>query len=401
MQRDPPPTDGDGSSDEVEDEVVLASLLPMGKPPPARTTPKMKQPSSPIPAPDPPEQPEQPSQPEAALPEYAPVVPEVAVGAPKGEGANFQSDASPARSRLSNDSQTYEQFRESLGLPPVSGGPAMPIPLLGGVPAEERMAAMYGGVLMKFATDPELRSSMQALCHPEEEDECQRDCGTAQANDASEGGELDEDGVVGITLDPGGSRDITKSPQHHKLKLDNFVGGDDDDDDASSELEEGEWVDLAGESTGPSPATVPPAQPPPPVPPQRPMAAAAAAAASSDAQLDNKPSRGPVDPFQPQILRPPPRLLEKQQQKEQPPASADALVEDSPNEHQASKEQADDANGEDAISAFELDPAFDYDSIKITPRFSVAKALQLGEYYDRLLQEGCSPAKGPPMPHLS
>ena len=39
--------------------------------------------------------------------------------------------------------------------------------------------------------------------------------------------------------------------------------------------------------------------------------------------------------------------------------------------------------GEEEVTPFALDPEFDYDSIPHTERFSVARALVEGEYYDR------------------
>lgn len=46
------------------------------------------------------------------------------------------------------------------------------------------------------------------------------------------GGELDElDGLDEETLAPGGGRDVTKSPQHHKVHLDNFVDDEEEDEE--------------------------------------------------------------------------------------------------------------------------------------------------------------------------
>jgi len=55
------------------------------------------------------------------------------------------------------------------------------------------------------------------------------------------------------------------------------------------------------------------------------------------------------------------------------------------------------AEGEDPedVAPFALDPEFDYDATPVgnTQRFSVARALVEGEYYDRLLHEATSPAR--------
>ena len=52
------------------------------------------------------------------------------------------------------------------------------------------------------------------------------------------------------------------------------------------------------------------------------------------------------------------------------------------------------AKKEDAVAPFSLDPSFDYDApVENTTRFSVARALEEGEYYDRLMQEAVSPSK--------
>lgn len=319
------------------------------------------------------------------------------------------------------DSQTYNEFRASLGLPP-SSGPAMPIHLNNTEPASEadKLAAVYGGVLMKFSTDPELRASLESMCGSlseataEEAPSPERSGGTVKADDGDDDlDDLDDDGVVGITLEPGGSRDITKSPKHHQLKMDNFVEAADDDDDDASDLEGGEWVDVGGESTGPSPTPQqyqqqpreqPPASPPPPLP-------------SADVGAARAARRPQVDPFQPQILQPSPRLLQKQQEKRPPtppPPGFDPLFKPASAPEKGAKEVEGDkdddkdaaagaADAEDEVAPFELDPTFDYDSIKHTPRFSVARALVEGEYYDRLCEESVSsPAKGkgPPLPHL-
>ena len=124
--------------------------------------------------------------------------------------------------------------------------------------------------------------------------------------------------------------------------------------------------------------------------------------------------RPQVDPFQPQILQPSPWLLQKQQEKRPPtppPAltcsSSRRLLRRRAKEVEGDKDDDKDAaagaaDAEDEVAPLSSTP-FDYDSIKHTPRFSVARALVEGEYYDRLCEESVSsPAKGkgPPLPHL-
>ena len=284
----------------------------------------------------------------------------------------------------SSDAQSYEEFRKSLGLPSsVIGGPA---PIALGSEPFDRMAAVYGGVLMKFATDPEARASMEAILALDREAHDTLDVSEStggsgspstppgpRSNKVVDLEELDEDGVAGITLAPGGQRDITKSPKHHELKLDNWAPAEDDADDVS-DLDEGEWVDVGGESTGASPTptakldAAPPALQGLPAQPQ-PLVA----------PVPQVPPPPQVDPFHPKQLPPPPKLIEQQQQRER---------------QQQQQQQGGDGGGAAAVEPFTLDPNFDYDApVPHVERFSVARALREGEYYDRLCQEAVSPHK--------
>ena len=57
------------------------------------------------------------------------------------------------------------------------------------------------------------------------------------------------------------------------------------------------------------------------------------------------------------------------------------------------RETSDDVE-EDEVAPFALDPDFDYDRPRPnTERFTVARALVEGEYYDRLIEEATSPSR--------
>ena len=112
--------------------------------------------------------------------------------------------------------------------------------------------------------------------------------------------------------------------------------------------QEGEWVDVGAESTGGSP---PPAQP-------------------------------PDEPRTPPAAQPPPRIAAAAASDTQPAMVASAASDLAP------------TAGGDTVAPFALDPNFDYDApIENTPRFSVARALVEGEYYDQLLQQATSPSR--------
>ena len=132
-----------------------------------------------------------------------------------------------------------------------------------------------------------------------------------------------------------------------------------DDDDSDVSEEEGEWLDVGNESTGPTPPKD-----------NKPSAAEASpeAAASKPVPKKPEPSLASFEPPSPKLL-PMPRTT--------PPMSPIAG-----------------AKKEDAVAPFSLDPSFDYDApVENTTRFSVARALEEGEYYDRLMQEAVSPSK--------
>ena len=121
----------------------------------------------------------------------------------------------------------YQNFREMLGLPPGEQGH---------IPLDD---------LFTPPTPPPV-----ALAR------------TADAADSDEllGDGLDE--LDSLDLQPGGTRDVTRSPQHHKLQLDNFVG---DEDEEEVVVPGGAEETSSG---GSAQSGAPPPPPPPPAPPK-------------------------------------------------------------------------------------------------------------------------------------
>lgn len=280
---------------------------------------------------------------------------------------------------------SYEEFCKMLKLPCNGTPQILPLPKLD--PAD-RLNAVYGGTLMreaaklkeaKAATAAQTKGGGGASAAASSSPGASRSSlaapkkisSSAAAAAAATGGaivaDLDADddlegldeGLDESTLEAGGTRDICKSPQHHRLKMDNFVDDEAEDEEAGeaprgdSDEEEGEWVDVGNESTGSSPqgavapsdAAAAAARPPPPAADSAPRADAAAAAE-------------PSSPLAPTGVA---------------PSSANA------------------AENEDACTPFSLDPDFDYDApVAPSERFSVARALVEGEYYDKLLSEVAS-----------
>ena len=145
---------------------------------------------------------------------------------------------------------------------------------------------------------------------------------TALAKSAPAQGE-DDDGELGLDLlelDMGGTRGVTRSPQHHKLQMDNFVpdeADDDDDNNGSPTSSAGDsWVDVGKES------------PPPP-------AAACVDPASGCLAADAAAAAAPLTPTRPT----------------DDPASANAPA---PAENTLPE-------GEEAVEPFSLDSSFDYE----------------------------------------
>ena len=287
--------------------------------------------------------------------------------------------SSDTQTYAARDTQTYASFRSLLGLPP--GGQPEPIDL----PEVDPMHVISGAMLMEAQRRREAgvkpSDATETAVRGSGGDGGPATCGAAppakvataalrrgalkEPSAAEEEGDGLGDGLDEIELAPGGSRDVTKSPQHHRLKMDNFVDGDDDDDDVEDVEEvEGEWVDVGQESTGSSP------QGPPPPPAERGDAAAPSAAAMSTG------SSGPV--------------ASPAQTGEVTLATGGGGGDGRSGSGGGDGEGGGEGGG-DAVSPFRIDPSFDYDAVPITQRFSVERALVEGEYYDRLLQEATSP----------
>ena len=335
-------------------------------------------------------------------------------------------DEPPQAPAYEGREQTYDEFRQLLRLPPSIGGVPLTIPM----PPIDGMMAVTGAMVMdaKRRRDaaanepPQLPLPAPPLPRP-------TPSSTARVDDGSDD---DLDGIDALELEPGGTRDITKSPQHHRLQLDSWIPDDDDSEDeshretdgaadastakasadscttaaasaasgtftaadqaatASSRAparlvgktldtrgahaaatafgaaeedvseEEGEWEGGAdADGDGQTARATSPGEPRPAggargLPPPRPAGDAPTPRDTEEITLDAETERA-------SRAMPPPALPAS------PPASVTLVM----------------PEGEEEVTPFALDPEFDYDSIPHTERFSVARALVEGEYYDR------------------
>ena len=246
------------------------------------------------------------------------------------------------------DMQSYADFREMLRLTP-SDDP-MPIAL---PDVEDKMAVVHGACLM-----------MEVKRQQQQQQQQQAAPASPTVVRTHAGAEEDDlEGLATTTLAPGATRDITKSPKHHRLHMDNFVGEDAADDVSDMSEGEGEWVDVGDESTGPSPT---PAQ--------------------QQQRLQEQPPRQHGEQQQEQA-----ETQEQEQEQGNDVVVAAATLESDA----AANADADD--GATPVAPFALDPDWDYDApVKRHEKFSVARALLEGEYYDKLLEEAASPSRKPP-----
>jgi hypothetical protein len=76
----------------------------------------------------------------------------------------------------------------------------------------------------------------------------------------SDDDELLGDGLDEHDLQAGGTRDVTKSPQHHKLQLDNYVGEEEEEDIEADDVDD----PSSNNGAAPPARAAPPPPPPPP-----------------------------------------------------------------------------------------------------------------------------------------
>lgn len=269
---------------------------------------------------------------------------------------------------------TYQDFCRMLGVPATG----QPIPLnTPPLSEEDRLYAVSGAMLMQEASLQKARTAAAAAA------EARR---AAAPTAAPRGAAADVDGddrlddldELGLdevtTLEPGGTRDITKSPQHHQLKMDNWAADEAEEEDDVEE-EEGEWVDVGDESTGASPQ------------------AAAPAAAGADAGTSGAPTPTPLvaSPAKPPPASapatpsaPPPATAAAGSGS--PPSPVEVVSPSGATNTETADEPAaaaEEEEEEDTVAPFALDPEFDYDApVEKSEKFSLERALAEGEYYD-------------------
>ena len=117
--------------------------------------------------------------------------------------------------------QTYAAFRQLLGLPPSVTGTPEPIPQ----PPIDPMAALQGAMIMDAKKRRDQAATHESPHTPPPAPVALR------AQGGAHGADDDLDGVDAIELAPGGTRDVTKSPQHHLLQMDTWIPQAEDSDD--------------------------------------------------------------------------------------------------------------------------------------------------------------------------
>lgn len=176
-----------------------------------------------------------------------------------------------------------------------------------------------------------------------------------------------EEELEEMTLQQGASRDATQSPKTCKLRLDNFLDPSDISDD-----DEG-WADASGDLL---PGMVPAISEPPAPGAMRSVALHRPAAVRATALPEDEDPEGLLaaigaewdDEDEGEGEGPPAETSEPTttaQAMDEPPAELGTGV------------------SLEGVEAFSLDPAFDYDYVKCSERFSVDKARREGEFYDR------------------
>ena len=137
--------------------------------------------------------------------------------------------------------QDYEQFRRMLSLPPTVDG----APSLISLPPTDAEAIATGAMVLAAYKAEMVRRSNAPVCsgtHIEQAGEFDHAVGTKTGSvtgaiQCSED-ELDEEmEELDLDLVPGGMRDVTRSPQHHKLQMDNFVDDEEDEEEEEKETE--------------------------------------------------------------------------------------------------------------------------------------------------------------------
>ncbi|KAL1506885.1 hypothetical protein AB1Y20_007750 [Prymnesium parvum] len=212
--------------------------------------------------------------------------------------------------------QDYADFRRMLSLPPAKDGVPAPIPL----PRTTAEAAVRGAMCLAAKRDAEAR--MERV--PREQLVPREQCVPPRSADQLELSDDELDSMDELELDQGGTRDVTKSPQHHKVQLDNFVP-DEQEEESDVSGEDAEWVHVRSEAHSANVAAE-----------QAPFLTAAPAEAAC-AEID-----------------------------------ADAEV-------------GADGSEVEAVLPFALDPSFDYENVKLTgSRFNIAIAMEKGEFYDQV-----------------
>lgn len=128
--------------------------------------------------------------------------------------------------------QTYDDFRRLLGLPPSVGGAPVAIPL----PPIDGMAAASGAMIMDAKRRRDEAAQLQAVLPVPHSPTTQ----PARASVAKENDDDDDDldGIEALEIAPGSTRDVTKSPQHHKLQLDSWIPNADEDEEDEGDGDE-------------------------------------------------------------------------------------------------------------------------------------------------------------------
>ena len=177
--------------------------------------------------------PHAPNPPAQAPAAQAPAARAPAARAPASEAPATEPalDAVDDLPRYSGRETTYDEFCELLKLPATGMPHILPVPSLA---EADRLHAVSGAMLMREAN--RAKAAAAAAPHtPPKSSPVRTAAGAAAvaaAGAALEGIDVEAEDLLGEGLDestlaPGGTRDVTKSPQHHRLQMDNFLPEDD------------------------------------------------------------------------------------------------------------------------------------------------------------------------------
>lgn len=189
--------------------------------------------------------------------------------------------------------------------------------------------------------------------------------------------ETDDDLEETMTLEPGGTREATKSPSHLRLKLDNWTPEADDaavaaEGDvqtharvASRGVEgDGSWVDVpcagGGGVSGPRPLP------------------ADDLFAEDDLPLPEHALQG-ARTFIPTSIGL--QFCSRSEYQSRMAAVCDSLPDEAPSRTQRAPLEIKRVGERAEVEAFQIDPDFDFDAAQM-PRFFLARALAEGEFYD-------------------